>query len=168
MKILFLLLLQVSLLFSKNVEIDVSRSVVEFQVRHMLFSTTTGHFKNFSGHYEIDDETKTLHSLAGEVLTASVDTKDKSRDEYLKSEAFFDVKKYPKMTLKLLEDGTIQLHIKEVDKVVPFKIVFTDEGFRLKGTISRKAFGLHFSKLAEAGGIAVGDEVTIMIDIVSK
>ncbi len=169
MKILFFVLLQVSLLLAKSVDVDVANSVVEFKVRHMLFTKTKGIFEKFSGHYEIDDETKKLLSLEGEVETASINTKDKKRDEYLKSEAFFDVEKYPTMTLKLLkvEDAKalVKLTIKGYSQEVLFDI---KERLLLRGKISRKAFGLHFSKLAEAGGIAVGDEVAIMIALVGK
>ncbi len=164
MRVLFVLLLQVSLLFSKSV--DVANSVVEFKVRHMLFTKTKGTFEKFSGHYEIDEGTKKLLSLYGEVETASIDTKDAKRDAYLRSEVFFDVEKYPKMTLKLLKvegkKALVKLTIKEVSQEVWFAI---KEGLVLYGKISRKAFGLRFGKLAEAGGIAVGDEVTIMIEV---
>jgi len=169
MKILFMVLLQVGLLFSKSIDVDVANSVIEFKVRHMLFAKTKGTFERFSGHYEFDELEKRFLSLEGEVEIASINTKDKKRDEYLKSEAFFDVQNHPKMSLKLLkmedEKTLVKLTIKGNSQEVLFDI---EKSVLLRGKISRKAFGLHFGKLAEAGGIAVGDEVAIMIRLVGK
>jgi len=168
MKILFFLLLNVSLLLAKAYEVDVTNSSVEFKVRHMLFTTTKGTFENFSGHYELDEGTKKLLSLEGEVIIDSLSTKDSDRDEFLLSEKFFDRKKYPKMTLKLLEDGIVKLTIKAVSKEVPFNIEMTEKGFIMIGEISRKTFELSFGALAEVGGVAVGDSVKISLKIVGS
>ena len=168
MKTLFFLLLNVSLLLAKSYEVDVANSSVEFKVRHMLFTTTQGTFEKFSGQYTMDENTKKLLSLEGEVVISSLSTKDSNRDEFLLSEKFFDKNKYPNMTLKLLENGIAKLTIKDVSKDVPFKIGFADKGFIMMGEISRKTFGLNFGALAETGGIAVGDSVKISLKIIGS
>lgn len=165
MKILLFLLLNVSLLLAKSYTVDIAHSCVEFKVRHMLFSTTKGTFDKFSGRYEFDRDKNKLLSLKGEVSIDSVNTKEKKRDDYLKSEEFFDSEKYPKMYLKYLANDMVKLTIKGVSQEVPFKIEFLENGFIMIGEISRKAFGLSFSALAEAGGIAVGDSVKISLKI---
>ena len=165
MKILFFILLQMSLLMAQSYSVDQKHSLVSFKVRHMLFTMTEGTFERFAGKCDYD---RTLHLLEGEVWVDSLTTKDAKRDAYLKSSAFFDVEKYPKMFLKLIrvegDKARLELTIKDIKREVLFDMDIKDR-LSLHGTISRKAFNLHFSKLAETGGIAVGDRVTIDIKI---
>lgn len=175
-----LLLIGVSTLTAKEYIVDKVHSTIEFKVRHMMIGHVRGDFDDFSGKYNYNPKTKKLSSLEGEVKIASINTKDAQRDKHLRSSAFFDAKRYPKMYLKLVKvvDSTaiINLTIKGVTRKInfqledlsgesidPWKNIRT--GFSMNARISRKAYGILFHKLLETGGVAVGDEIKISIEL---
>lgn len=184
MKIIYLLIisLQLSLfpLCASQFKVDVTHSHIGFKVRHMMVSNTKGEFHNFEGIYNYDAKHKKLLFLKGHVDIASINTRDKKRDTHLKSPEFFDVKKYPKMRLKLVkheaETVVLDLTIKKTTKRVSFKIEdlsaeykdpwgYIRTGFVITGTINRRDYGLNFQKILDTGAIMVGDEVKIAIEI---
>lgn len=173
------LFLTSSALFGTEYDVDHSHSSVGFKVKHMMVSNVNGVFKEFSGAIDYDQKTKKLKSISGEVIAKSVDTGIEKRDEHLRNEDFFDVAKFPKMNLKSIEikgDKVVaELTIKNVTKKVNFDYEFGGEvtdpwgnnriGLELEGKINRKDFGLTYNKTLETGGLLVGDEVKIHIEL---
>lgn len=178
-KTIALLLLSSSVLFGAEFEVDRSHSSVGFKVKHMMVSNVNGVFKEFSGTIDYDRKTKKLKSINGEVIAKSVDTGIEKRDEHLRNEDFFDVAKFPKMNLKSIEikgnKAVAELTIKNITKKVNFEYEFGGEvtdpwgnnriGLELEGKINRKDFGLTYNKTLETGGLLVGDEVKIHIEL---
>lgn len=169
---------------ASNWDIDTSHSGVGFSVRHMMVSNTRGKFTKFTGALALDDKDVTKSTVNVDIDAASVDTSDQKRDEHLRGEDFFDVKKFPKLTFKstkidksgekLLVTGN--LTIKNVTKSVVLTVEpLTPEvkdawgGFRRGATattkINRKDFGLTWNKALEAGGLAVGEDISIQLEL---
>lgn len=165
-------------------DLDVSHSRVSFSVRHMMVSNTRGQFGKFSGTVFLDEKDLKASNVTVEIDTASIDTTDAKRDEHLKSPDFFDVKKFPKMTFKSTSveraGGGFKvvgnLTIKDVTKPVTLNVdpIAKESkdpwGMLRRGThatakIDRKEFGLTWNKALETGGVAVGDEVTLDLEI---
>lgn len=165
-------------------DLDLSHSRVSFSVRHMMVSNTRGQFGKFTGNVFIDEKDPKSSNVTVEIETASIDTSDPKRDEHLKSPDFFDVKKFPKMTFKstsveragagykVLGDLTIKDVKKPVTLTVDPIVKETKDlyGMIRRGThattkIDRKEFGLTWNKALETGGVAVGDEITIDLEI---
>jgi len=164
-------------------KMDVSHSDVKFKVRHLVISTVTGHFTNFSATVETAKDDFTDAKINFEADAASIDTRDERRDGHLKSPDFFDVATYPKLTFvsKSLTkksgdkyELTGNLTIRDVTKEVKLDVVYNGSikgfggvdtaGFEITGTINRHEFGLKFSMTTEAGGVVLGDDVKIEID----
>ncbi len=151
--------------------VDKAHSKVTFQLRHLLFTHVNGTFSTFDGNYRIDHNR--LADLNGYVQVASISTKSSKRDKYLVSPEFFNVSKYPKITMHLLyvkdHEAITEVTIKDRTEQVPFKITLIPSQpkphLKLEGKISRKAFGLTWGKAVETGGLVVGDEVKIVIDL---
>jgi polyisoprenoid-binding protein YceI len=160
-------------------KLDLSHTSVGFSVPHLVVSSVDGRFKEASAKIKLDDADVTKSQISVEVNTASVDTGETKRDDHLKSPDFFDVKKYPKLTFKstkIVKAGaayklTGDLTIRDVTKSVtldatlsaPVKTPWGNQAraARLTGKIKRADFGLKWNKALEAGGVVVGDEVTI-------
>jgi len=165
-------------------KIDSSHSSVQFSVRHMMISNVRGEFGNLSGALSVDDADLTKSSITAEVDATTINTRDGKRDEHLKSPDFFDVAKFPKLSfkstkvekagaqLKVTGDMTIHGVTKPVVLTVDAPAGTVKDpwgnvkrGFSATGKLNRKDFGLTWNKALEAGGVAVGEEVTITIDI---
>ena len=165
--------------------IDPIHSHAEFKVRHLMISNVKGSFPKVSGALTLDDADLTQSQVEASIDVASIETRDAQRDGHLKSADFFDVEKYPKMTFKSTkvtvtdaEEGTVEgdLTIRDVTKPVVFKVEGpTPEtkdpwgnmriGAAATTKISRKEFGLTWNAALEAGGVMIGDEVTITIEV---
>jgi polyisoprenoid-binding protein YceI len=165
--------------------IDPAHSVAEFKVKHMMISNVKGAFPKVSGVLTFDESDLSKSSVQASIDVASIVTRDEQRDGHLKSADFFDVEKYPTMTFKSTKvtatgagEGTVEgdLTIRDVTK----KVVFAVEGPTAPGKdpwgntrigvsattkISRKDFGLVWNAALETGGVLVGDEVTITLDV---
>ena len=173
-------LLGLGSLYGTDFGVDTTHSDVAFKVKHLMISSVKGNFEKFSGTFSIDEKQKKFSAIEGEVVVASLSTKDAKRDADLKSAYFFDVQKYPTMKLKLLEhdedSAKVELSIKDVTKVVEMRVeeisdVITDPwgynrmAFELHGSINRHDFNIKFNQLLETGGVVVGDKVKIDIII---
>ena len=163
--------------------VDPDHSTVGFSVTHMTVSKTTGRFMDFTGFIEMDTDSMTVKAIEANIKTESVNTNHKKRDEHLKTEDFFDVKKYPAMTFKMKSYhktgdeytviGDLTLHgvTKEISLVGNLNGVNKDPwgnmraGFTAKGKINRKDFGINWNKVLDNGGLLVGDEVLLTLDI---
>ncbi len=163
--------------------VDHDHSTVGFQVAHMVVSKTNGKFTDYSGVVEMDPDAKEFKTIAAVIQTASVTTDHQKRDEHLRSPDFFNVQEFPTMTFALKSykktgdqytaRGDLNLLgvTKDITLVGSFNGVAQDPwgntraGFSAEGTINRKDFGMKFNKLLDNGGLVVGDEVKITLEI---
>lgn len=168
-----------------NWSIDPEHSSVGFKIRHLMVSNVKGTFDKYTGSVYLDEKDITRSKVDVSIETASINTKVEKRDEHLRSADFFDVAKYPAMTFKskkvakagkdkLKVTGDLTLHgiTREVVLNVdgPTKEIKDPWGNLRRGasataTINRKDFGLTWNKALETGGVVVGDEVNIIIEI---
>lgn len=165
--------------------IDPEHSNVGFKVRHMMVSSVKGNFDKHTGTVEINDKDITKSKVEVSIDTNSINTNVQKRDDHLRSAEFFDVSKFPKMTFvskkvanagkgKLKVTGDLTLHgvTKEVvlDVEGPSKESKDPWGNIRKGAtastkINRKDFGLVWNAALETGGVAVGEEILITLEI---
>lgn len=169
---------------TERYNVDLDHSIVGFSVAHMVVSKTTGRFTDYSGFIEMDPEAKTVKALETVIKTVSVNTNHEKRDAHLKTPDFFNVEKFPTMTWKMKSyekqgdkyvakgDLTLLGVTKEVALTGTFNGVVpkdpwgnTRAGFTAEGKINRKDFGMNWSKALDNGGLVVGDEVTIKLEI---
>jgi polyisoprenoid-binding protein YceI len=162
--------------------IDPAHSVVEFKVKHMMISNVKGSFSKVTGTLTLNEADLSQSKVEATIDVASIDTRDAQRDGHLKSADFFDAEQYPTMKFASIKvdpaKQTVEgdLTIKGVTK----KVVFEVEGptapakdpwgnTRVAASattkISRKEFGLTWNAALETGGVLVGDEVTITLDV---
>ena len=173
-------LLALTSLFGADYNVDKSHTSLDFKVRHMMVSNTKGTFKDFSGTFSYDPKTHQLSALDGTAKVASIDTDDGERDKHLRSPDFFDAKKYPTMKMKFVKQKgdkvTIALTMKDVTKNIVLEMDDasgavkdpwgnTRSGFSLEGKINRQDFNIKFSKMMEAGGVMVSDEVKLQLEL---
>ncbi len=164
-------------------QIDPAHTEVEFSVRHLMISNVKGRFGKVAGSIGYDQQARKLVALDVEIETASVDTRVEQRDQHLRSADFFDVEKHPKITFKgrrvqgdvndafkLIGDLTIRGTTREVTLDVALEGSGNDpwgnerRGYSATGKIDRRDFGLIWNQVLEAGGVAVGHDVKIVIN----
>jgi polyisoprenoid-binding protein YceI len=179
-----LLLVFASLARAEKWEIDVAHSSVGFSVRHMVVTKTHGKFNEFTGYIDFDGKNVENGSVEITAQIASIDTDNKKRDDHLRGPDFFDAEKFPTMTFKskkvIKGSGSEfklvgDLTIKDVTKEVTFDCEFngvindpmgnTHAGFSAVVKINRQDFNVKWSKSLDAGGLVVGDEVKINLEI---
>ena len=165
-------------------QLDKAHSSINFSVRHMMISTVRGRFEDFEGTFEVNEADPTQSKIAVEIQAASINTKEPQRDGHLKSPDFFEVEKYPTITFKSkrvekLDDQHVRLigdlTIKDVSKEVVLNVEYAGQakspwgtvnaGFTAQTKISRKEWGLTWNVALETGGVLVGDEITISIEL---
>jgi polyisoprenoid-binding protein YceI len=166
-------------------QIDPDHSSFQFKVRHLMVSNVKGDFNKVKGVVTIDENDITHLKVELTIDAASVDTGHAKRDEHLRGPDFFDVAKYPTITfvskkvmkvgpdrLKVIGDLTLHGVTKEVavDVEGPTSAIKDPRGnFRRGATattkINRKDFGLMWNKALETGGVVVGEDVDIFIEI---
>jgi len=173
-----------SLASASTWEIDPAHSVAQFSVRHMMVSNVRGEFGKMSGWVNLDDKDVGHSTTEVTIDTTTISTREANRDKHLKSPDFFDVEKYPTMTFKSTSfkkvgpekykvAGDLTLH--GVTKPVVLDVAAPDAVSKLQGserrgatataTLNRKDFGLVWNKPLESGGVLVGDEVVITVDV---
>ena len=165
--------------------IDPVHSVAEFKVKHMMISNVKGQFTKVTGVMTLDETDLTKSRLEASIEADSVHTRDAQRDAHLKSADFLDVEKFPALSFKstrvtrtaegeLSVTGGLGIHgvTREVVFAVegptpPAKDPWGNTRVALSATtkISRKDYGLVWNTPLETGGILVGDEVTITLDV---
>ncbi len=165
--------------------IDPLHSSAQFSVRHMMISKVRGQFGGVKGAVMYDAKNPAASTLTITIDTSTVNTGEPKRDAALKTAEFFDVKNYPTMKfkstsveragegkLKITGDLTINAITRQVNLDVdgPTAPIKDSEGRTRIGAsgetkISRKAFGILYNPVLEAGGVAVSDEVSIVLEI---
>ncbi|MBL0686675.1 MAG: polyisoprenoid-binding protein [Sulfurospirillum sp.] len=181
-KILLIVLFLSSAVFASTYEVDMAHSKVGFKVKHMMISNVYGSFANYDATIDYDENSKKFKTLDANIEVSSINTENTDRDKHLKSAEFFDTEKFPTIGFKLLSidknKAIGELSIKKITKKVTFDFQNngtvkdpwgnTRLGFSLETKINRKEFGLTSNKLLETGGLVVGDEVAITVDIEAK
>jgi polyisoprenoid-binding protein YceI len=165
-------------------QIDAKHSLVEFSVRHLMITTTRGLFSQVSGTIVEDAVDLSRSSVAVEIDAASIDTCEEQRDAHLKSPDFFDAERYPTISFKstrvipghgdrfqVVGDLTIRGVTRPVTLEVERGGTATNPwgaqvvGFSAETKINRKDFGMTFNIALDAGGVAVGEQVKIRLEI---
>lgn len=162
--------------------LDSTHAEVEFAVKHLMISTVKGRFKTFTGTGETDPSGR-LVSVEMTIEAASVDTNVSQRDEHLRSAEFFDSVAFPQLTFRsttVSQSGTDvaitgDLTIRGTTHPVTLRGEFlgptkdpwnnSRAALAVSGTISRKEWGLGWNMALEAGGVMVGDEVKLRIEV---
>lgn len=162
--------------------IDPAHSSVSFTVRH-LATKVRGQFNTFQGSFSFDPADPGKASGTVEIDAASIDTNHPKRDAHLRSADFFDVEKHPKLIYvvkgaklqgtEYLVDGELTMH--GVTRRVPLKVTALGEGvdpwgnkvssYAATTSLNRKDFGINFNKVLETGGLLIGDDVEIEINV---
>lgn len=165
--------------------IDPVHSVAEFKVKHMMISNVKGQFPKVTGALTLDESDLTNSHVEASIEAASIETRDSQRDAHLKSADFFDVEKFPTLSFKstsvrFVGDGELAIEGNLTIRGITRKVLFSVEGptppakdpwgntrVAVSATtkINRKDFGLTWNAALETGGILVGDEVTITLDV---
>jgi polyisoprenoid-binding protein YceI len=162
---------------------DPTHSEITFKVKHMMITNVTGILSDYDITAESDDEHFLDATITFKGKATSISTGNQQRDEHLRSAEFFDVEKNPDITFKstkFIQQGetyTLQgdLTIKGVTKNITLNVDFNGmqkdpwgkirAGFVIKGSISRKEFGLTWNTPLETGGVMVSDDVRIACEI---
>lgn len=169
---------------SNTYQIDPSHSSANFSIKHMMIAKVHGGFEKLSGTFIYDAADPSKSNVDVTIDVASINTHEAQRDTHLKSADFFDVEKYPTITFKstrieknggdLKIVGNLTIH--GVTNAVILEVEGPSEelkdpwgnakiGASATTKISRKDFGLTWNAALEAGGLLVGDEVSISIDV---
>ncbi len=178
---LVLILLLPSTAWADSWTIDTSHSDVSFGVTHMLVSTVTGTFEQFSGTAETDADGK-LTAVTGKVQIVSVNTRNDKRDKHLQADDFFSSASFPTATFTstaVTPDGegykvAGKLTIRDVTKDVVFDVeplrgpVRDRMGTTATTTIDRQDYGVRWSKTLDTGGLSVSNEVKLTLRIELK
>ena len=167
-------------------EVDPAHSVSSFTVRHMMVSNVRGDFGKTTGTVVEDDKDITKSVIDLTVDATTVNTRQEKRDAHLKSPDFFDVAKFPTLTFKstkitkvsdskLKVEGNLTIHGVTKPAVFDAEVTppITSGGQTSKGVsavtkLNRKDFGLNWNKALETGGVLVGDEVTVNVELELK
>jgi polyisoprenoid-binding protein YceI len=165
--------------------IDPVHTTLQFKVRHLMISNVKGHFEKFTGKLDLDDKDITRSRVDITIETPSLNTNIQKRDEDLRSDNFFDVAKFPTMSFtstkvekvganKLKVSGNLTIKgntrpvVLDVDGLTPeIKDPWggTRRGASATATINRKDFGLTWNKTMDNGGMVVGEEVAIQLEV---
>jgi len=164
--------------------IDAAHTTVGFSIQHMVISKVKGRFNEFSGSIQVDPKaTPTVTEATIAIKVASIDTANTKRDDHLRAPDFFDAAKFPDMTFEttkiektgddLVAHGKLTMRGVTKEIQLPFKLngPITDSwgntrvGIEGRTKLNRKDYGLTWSKTLETGGLVVGDEVEIEIQL---
>ncbi len=164
--------------------IDPAHSEIQFKVKHMMITTVTGSFKEFSSEVETQGDDFTQAKIKFQAATASVFTNADQRDAHLRSADFFDIEKYPDLkfestSLEKVDDENFSLNgnltIKDITKPIKLGVEpggtgkdpwgNLKAGFSLTGKINRKEWGLNWNTVLESGGVLVSEDVRIFCEV---
>lgn len=165
-------------------QIDKSHSQIDFSARHMMISKVRGGFSSFDGVVNLDPANPANTTVDVTIDAASLTTRDAQRDGHLKSADFLDVENYPSLhfvstRVEVGGDNSAKLYgdltIRDVTKPVVLDVDFVGTskspwgsnayGFEANTKINRKDWGLVWNVGLETGGVLVGEEISIHIDV---
>jgi polyisoprenoid-binding protein YceI len=167
----------------KTYKVDPRHSEASFQVRHMMVAKVRGRFTEFTGEIQVDPAKPETGAVQFTIQAKSVNTGVDQRDNHLRSDAFFDVEKFPEITFKSEKivakgpddfevTGPFTMH--GVTKQVTLPVKMTGKiadrrgdryGFEVTTVLNRKDYGINYNKVLDNGGVQVGDEVTVDINL---
>jgi polyisoprenoid-binding protein YceI len=163
--------------------LDKTHSAIQFAVRHLMIAKVRGRFTAFSGKIELPKDSDIPSSVDVTIDASSVDTREDQRDAHLRSADFLDAQTFPELVFrstkvtgtpnefKIFGNLTIHGTTREVVLSAVFEGRGTDPwgnarvGYEANTIINRKDFGLTWNQVLEAGGVAVGDEVRIELNV---
>jgi polyisoprenoid-binding protein YceI len=165
--------------------LDAVHSVAEFKVKHMMISNVKGQFTGISGALTLDEGDITGSRVEATIDASTINTREAQRDAHLKSADFFDVEQFPTLSFRstrvkrsgedeLAVTGDLTIH--GVTREVTFQVEGptaagkdpwgnTRIGLSATTRINRKDYGLTWNAALETGGILVGEDVTITLDL---
>ena len=164
--------------------LDPAHTKLGFRTKHMMFTTVRGHFEEIEGHFSVpEDPAETTGRFV--MQAKSIHTGNEDRDNHLRTNDFFESDKYPEITFDIKSVDIISgqkaaltgdLTVKDVTKPVTFDLVLEGyvqsdafgaerAGFNATATIDREDWGLTWNKALEGGGVLVGKEVTLELDV---
>jgi polyisoprenoid-binding protein YceI len=165
-------------------QIDPTHASAEFAVRHLMISTVKGRFGELAGTVSVDESDPSAVTVDATLQVASVDTRQEQRDAHLRSADFFDAERFPTITftsdrVEFCDGGDLRLignlTIRGVTREVVLDVINEGRGrdpwgneragFSATAKIDRRDFGLTYNSVLEAGGVAVGNEVKLSIDV---
>jgi polyisoprenoid-binding protein YceI len=167
---------------AETLVIDKNHSDASFQVRHFV-SNVRGRFTDFAGTILADAAKPEASSVEFTIKTASIDTAQANRDKHLQSADFFDAAQFPEITFKSTSvksagknkfDVTGNLSMHGVTKQVTLPVTYlgsvgtgkdAKHGFETTVVLNRKDYGIVWNKAMDAGGMMLGDDVTVSINI---
>jgi len=166
-------------------KLDPAHSAAEFKVKHMMISNVKGGFTGISGTLTLDEADATRSSVEASIDVATLNTGDAQRDGHLKSADFFEAEKFPAITFKSTKveakgkdsyavTGELTMH--GVTKPATFNVEEVSQpskdpwgnlrvGLSATTKINRKDFGLTWNSALETGGVLVGEDVAINLDV---
>jgi len=169
---------------TKKWAIDPAHSEIHFKVKHLVISTVTGSFEEFTGEATTPEDTFEGGQISVIIKTASISTNNSQRDGHLKSADFFEPDNYPEINVKTTSikqvDGdeyaiTAEFTMKGVTKTIEFKGEYGGEakdgygntkvGLEITGKLNRKDFGLNWNAVTEGGGLTVSEEVKLIANL---
>jgi len=167
---------------AERYEIDPAHTYIGFTAKHMLVTNVRGRFNRFSGHITLDSQDITKSSAEVTIEAASIDTDNERRDDHLRSADFFEAEKYPTIrfvsrrvekkgeSLTLVGDLTIRDVTREV--AIPFELTGPvaagnrkSIGVEASLRINRFDYGLKWNRAIETGGLVVGEEIRIDLNV---
>jgi polyisoprenoid-binding protein YceI len=166
-------------------KIDPAHSIAEFKVKHMMIANLKGQFSKISGALFLDQAELANSRVEATIEASSIHTRDEQRDAHLKSPDFFAVEEFPSLhfkssDIKIVRDGELSVEGDLTIHGVTRKVRFGVEGptpptkdpwgnarvaISASTKINRKDFGLTWNAALETGGILVGEEVTISLEV---
>jgi polyisoprenoid-binding protein YceI len=169
---------------TRSWKIDPAHSGIQFTVRHMVFSKVRGAFTRWSGELDFDPDQPSAARVSVRIDAASIDTREPKRDEHLRSPDFFDVAAFPEIAFastsvekregdRYRVSGDLTIH--GVTRPIELDAEYLGAGvdpwggqriaFQARGAVHRKEFGLSWNQVLETGGVLVGDQIEIALDV---
>ncbi|MBD8015339.1 YceI family protein [Microbacterium sp. APC 3898] len=167
----------------KKWTVDTAHSEVGFSVKHMMISKVKGAFTSYEATVEANEEDLQGALIDFKIDVASIDTSNTDRDNHLRSADFFDVEQFPYITFKandIIKKGdeyelTGDLTMKDVTRPVTFEVEYGGKAtnpwgvevvaFNVEGKVNRRDFGLTWNQALETGGVLVGEDIKITLEL---
>lgn len=164
-------------------KLDPSHTLVEFSAKHLMITTVKGRITDIDGTIRSDEKNPQNSSVDVVLKAASLDTRTDQRDQHLRSADFLDVEKFPEIRFRSTRiEGdkdsfklTGDLTIRDVTKPITLDVEFEGRnkdpwggervGFSAKGKIDRREFGLTWNQALETGGVVVGNDIKISLEV---
>jgi polyisoprenoid-binding protein YceI len=164
-------------------KLDPTHTLVEFSAKHLMITTVKGRIADVEGTIDIDENDPSKSTVEATLNAGSIDTRTDQRDTHLRSADFLDVEKFPQIKFRSTRiDGdreefklTGDLTIRDVTKPITLDVRFEGQqkdpwggervGFRANGKFDRRDFGLTWNMILETGGLTVGNDIKVAIEV---